>query len=569
MKKIKITKEQYNKIAKYLTENANIPTVPNMGKLVDKSFKKAFTGKDIKNLKEDGVGTDFKIEKPVSKMSKSIQGKFMKESVGDLKRETLELIKYLYRKSEEFSPFWAEHDLTYDDICDALESKGMIIKKDGRYELSKSLGSAEEAKKALEVELSNMVGGELNEYDNYSYPMGADADPNAPWNQKDPSYSKASINTNKLAFEGLFANGEIAILKDKSGALYALYYDNVPNEELDSIAYDLGFAEEEYVGKDEDGMPDIEYSYNWRGEDEEKDVVAAYADGIANEAGEGLSDWEEGVELVKIDDTLKNELLNVYDKDNKLTSILSGVNEMELDDIKQKLGEPFKQQPTGYEEKSPEEKERIRQNLAAIRARSQAQDIERFKQRDLQNATSKDVTSRTLPVEPKKPIGQYNMFGGIDEMGTAGAMGGGTTTGSVFGTPSNAPVGKFGEPLKRTFKESMEASPSTTGEYTAPAFKMKKNHTDFAETNPKAFQKTQWADGSFVEFDDCVKPNNNKKAQQGGCSAGAVDGVVKQRKSKGNINAPSLNEVYKAVAEKTGKTIEEVKAIIESKKNKG
>ena len=44
----------------------------------------------------------------------------------NLKKETLELIKYLYRKSEEFSPFWEEHNLTYDDICDALLAKKLI-----------------------------------------------------------------------------------------------------------------------------------------------------------------------------------------------------------------------------------------------------------------------------------------------------------------------------------------------------------------------------------------------------------------------------------------------------------
>jgi hypothetical protein len=32
--------------------------------------------------------------------------------------------------------------------------------------------------------------------------------------------------------------------------------------------------------------------------------------------------------------------------------------------------------------------------------------------------------------------------------------------------------------------------------------------------------------GGFVEIDDCTKLNNNKKAQKGGCSTGAVDNVV-------------------------------------------
>lgn len=38
-----------------------------------------------------------------------------------------------------------------------------------------------------------------------------------------------------------------------------------------------------------------------------------------------------------------------------------------------------------------------------------------------------------------------------------------------------------------------------------------------------------------VEFDDCTKLNNNKVAQNGGCSVGAVDNVVKIKTNKNNI----------------------------------
>ena len=64
-------------------------------------------------------------------------------------------------------------------------------------------------------------------------------------------------------------------------------------------------------------------------------------------------------------------------------------------------------------------------------------------------------------------------------------------------------------------------------------------------TNPKqtkAQKNTQWAGGAFVKFDDCTKLNNNKEAQNGKCSTGSVDGVVKLVKTKSNINAPSLSE---------------------------
>jgi DNA polymerase III delta prime subunit len=98
---------------------------------------------------------------------------------------------------------------------------------------------------------------------------------------------------------------------------------------------------------------------------------------------------------------------------------------------------------------------------------------------------------------------------------------------------------------------------------------MKKNHTDFAEVKPNAFKKTQWAGGSFVEFDDCVKPNNNKEAQKGGCSTGAVDNVVKLKKTKGNVNAPSLNEGMMREALKLQRDTKENKLIIDSLKEGG
>jgi hypothetical protein len=56
----------------------------------------------------------------------------------------------------------------------------------------------------------------------------------------------------------------------------------------------------------------------------------------------------------------------------------------------------------------------------------------------------------------------------------------------------------------------------------------------------KAQTNTQYADGAFVEFNDCTKLNN--KPAGTGCSQGAVDKVIKLKKTKGNISAPSLSE---------------------------
>ena len=79
-----------------------------------------------------------------------------------------------------------------------------------------------------------------------------------------------------------------------------------------------------------------------------------------------------------------------------------------------------------------------------------------------------------------------------------------------------------------------------------------------------AQKDTQYPGGGFVELDDCTKLNNNKVAQDGGCSQGAIDNVVTTKTSSKSVVAKE--NVYEAVAKKTGKTIEEVKAIINKSK---
>lgn len=102
---------------------------------------------------------------------------------------------------------------------------------------------------------------------------------------------------------------------------------------------------------------------------------------------------------------------------------------------------------------------------------------------------------------------------------------------------------------------------TTTGQYVQPKIwaKDKKNWA--------GNKRTQYPGGEMVKFDPCTKLNNNKKAQSGGCSQGAADKVVKTYKTKDSVI--SKNEsIYEQVAAKTGRTVEEVKKLIENKLNK-
>ena len=612
---------------------------------VDKEFKKAMGGKDVVNMKvtnEDMKTSKFKIQAPIKGMSQTKQGTFGKpimEGDDQLKQETLDLIKYLYRKSDEFSPFWGENDLTYDDICDALEASKLVIKKDGAYELSKTLGSPEKAIAAVEEELRAMLGNDKTPKDELEEGDWFDNHPDHPANQPDPQYSRGThVKNPQLHVIGY--NGEFALVKGEDGTLYAFYYDGIDRDNF------IDYVDREVIDTypDGEGGYDVDYSDDWDIDDE---VLTDYINDNASgfKVGQGLDAWESGdFDLVKVDDELKQELLDMYDKDPMVLKTLGGLNENETED---------------------EKMARIKSVLAQRRADSQKYEDEYFKRRDVQNRLNtnkankaeKGIGLKSVPApEPKKPIGQHNIFGGIDEMGTGGAMGG-TNTASVGGqytaplsmagddsdvikkTMPNVPVVKedsdlgggythfaifkadgkiadgwdytgvdnddikyytkldiidnFPEHKVSEFKivtrKSLEKNginPSDTNNWYKPTM----NETmdvagaghfqydtpggltmDLGKKNPKtkAETKTQWAGGAFVDFNDCVKMNN--KPAGTGCSAGAVDNVVKLKKTKGNVNAPSLgeNKIYEAVAKKTGKTIDEVKAIITAKNNKG
>ena len=132
----------------------------------------------------------------------------------------------------------------------------------------------------------------------------------------------------------------------------------------------------------------------------------------------------------------------------------------------------------------------------------------------------------------------------MTEITSAGGSGFGGSSGPFVGALST----KKG-PIKRELNtpdvpvvyETTTASPSTVGPYDANALQGINRDGSYKKT-PKtnAEKKTQWAGGSMVSFDDCTKLNNNKEAQNGGCSTGAVDNVVKQKKTSSNVNAPSL-----------------------------
>lgn len=424
MKKIKITKEQYENLTK-------IGIIKEGEDVITKSFRRSIAGKDIRNLKyvpEEKVifGDKLNLKKPLPGIKNSIH------------EEVNSLLEYIYGLNEEFSTFWENHNLTYEDLCEALESKGYLVKKEGSYKVSKKMGDVNSVKEAISQTLSEMITP-IDE----DYPAGAEFDSKAPYNRGELNKMSGQKSTKKYV-DLRYMNLEIAILKDlNTGELYVFDYG-----QMDPKIF------EPYVDKygELDSVGDIEFNDDFDIDDE---VLENYVNDNFQEMskGEGVEDFEKNrMDLVLIDEELKDELLYLYDKDSKLVMVL-------------------------------------------------------------------------------EPIAE-----------STGAVSSGAYT-ALF-SPSNQKPEEYNEKkLPPVVTETDTASVGNIG-YDNPGFVGISRDGKFP-TNPKktkAQKNTQWAGGSFVEFDDCTKLNNNKEAQKGKCSTGAANNVVKLKNTKSNINAPSLSE---------------------------
>jgi hypothetical protein len=494
-KVVKITKEQYDRLfASGIIKETLSP--------LERSFKTEFAKHDVKNLGSVSEidypqNSKFNIMKPNPSLPKSIQ-----ENEGDLKKETIDLVKYMYRKSEDFSPFWEQHDLTFDDICDVLKSKNIIVGKNGKFELSKSLGSPQQAMQTLEDELRNLIGDSKSstpKLETENYPLGAKDDPDAPYNYN-PSFT-SPIKPKSEPFEVIYYNQEIAILKGPDG-YYAFFYSSINEKDF----ADYAEREQIYVGK-ADGEPDFDY-----GDFEiDANVIQNYVNDNLNNIskGEGFNDWERGIDLVKIDSELKQDLISTYDKNKKITAILSSIQEIS-DDLGRDIKDKFRDSLTKPDISKGPEGETDEERLARLKA------VIAKKREDSQKISKEK---------------------GLGETTTAASSG-------QFTAPMGMTSGKMPVDVdKMDVPVVYETTTQTAGDYTYDANALPGINRDgsFKKTGKtKAEKNTQWAGGAFVDFNDCTKLNN--KSAGAGCSQGAVDNVVKLKKTSGNINAPSLSK---------------------------
>ena len=538
---LKITQEQYDRIfgSKIVTEEVKI----NGGlKRVDRTINKLMEEPiDIDNLGR----SDFKKSIPGVPNSNT----FMKESEGQEDFST-EFVKFLYGKGE-LSELWTEDKIK--EAISKLSSKNLIIPtEDGNFKVPTSLDDPKAAMEAIKQELE-AIKPQAEEMGQELIPMDSEQgleEYGGPDDEQNPTPITIKRDYNIVGM-----NDEVAILqneKEKDGNLFVFHFwDDTEKIKLLNAR--------------------LEHHENLNNISIDKQSVENYVNdasqGITNalKIGKGLEYYnktefnpiEGEVNIVVIDEDLKNYLLELFGNDKNIVNVFSNeLTEMakseEWGKVKNMLTKQVTQKPeTKNTEETPEDKKaRIMAILAKQREDSAKYDAAREKiaQAERDALVNKEDIDET-------------MLGG-----PGGAM--------QSSEHNNVPVGKFGNTIKKEIPtvaeklQEMAAGPESTGEYTMPAFKMKKNHTDFADVTTKAETTPLYPKGEFPIQPDCSKPNNNKEAQNGGCNSGASS--LKTKKASGSIISPSLaeNKIYETIAAKTGKSIDEVKRIIKSKNGK-
>lgn len=551
----KITKEQYNRIfaEKLITESDD---VKGGNHRVEKTFKKSFSGADVQNLDED----NFNIKKPntdIPKLNKQVMNRGpIDEAEGsnqELHQAVAKLIHDIYNNPEQagIDPYWEKVGLSWDDIETYLSNEGLLIQNGETLSIAKkhkglAFTSPSDAIKAIEEKLNTLIQKKGHpatetkelETEDSGYPAGAQDAPEAPYNQKDNSVKPVQASAPKLDIVAF--NNEIAIFKDDSGSLYVFYHYDINKKDLGDYAE----RTRSYAGRADNGEPDFEYSDDF---EVDANTINHYVNDNLKSLtkGEGADAFEQGVQLVKIDDALKNELLSVYDKDKSIVKVLGPIQEEEKPSDHQIAKDKL---TTGIPTTTPTVKttpEKIKSALAKLRD---------------------DEMNR------RKTAGE------MEETSAAGGSSG------AFTGPLNAPIIKKDMPIagdvpvigEETIDEVTVAGSSATGGSSGPydanaLLGIGRNGEFKTPKKTKAQSNTQYPNGGFVEIGSCAKANNNKAAENGKCSQGAVDSVVKVKKAGTSIITPSLSEgihyegfhgTAMVISERTGKTIKEVERLM-------
>lgn len=293
-KVLKITKEQYDKILQTEMYDRSINDIKeNIN--IDELYKNFVN--ELYNVNEGGGK---KIYEKLCKLMEAAgileNGKIKKEMFNADKKRVKEVItRGLYEmacgKSEYAAMEAIEEALKPEDI------KPELVKQ---LEPKQSTKTPEEIAAVINAKRKEALAGreELkNPIQRVKEEMGYKR-----VNLPEPKFKTVYLNDEN--------NAKIAILKNKEGDLILFNYHHLDNSDFLEIADKLDKVSREYLGRDEDDMPEIEY-----GDFEiDRDIIDYYVGANMKDLSKGNSveGFLDGDEIVMIDDNLKAKLKDRY-----------------------------------------------------------------------------------------------------------------------------------------------------------------------------------------------------------------------------------------------------------------
>jgi hypothetical protein len=541
MKKIKVTENQAKMLQMFdtpknikITERQLNLVLESLGQQVSSNFKKY--GKQIKGFRVEAAQTPLVYNQQIVELY-------------DFAKEIIEFLKGLMIKPGEagFTPVWEQMGSTRNDVYKLMRDLGIVSIVEN--------GSGKEfrvIRKNLKRKIKNLYDSltqnnkpvtDIDEDSGY-YPSGAENDPSAPYNDNSEYTQRKKV---PITYKVIYYNPEIAILEN-NGGLYYFYYENIDEKDFidySEVPYEHTRDGYEYYDFDIDG-----------------EAIQGYVnDNIKHlSMGSGLDDFEQGVDFIKIDKEVKDAILSTWPNE-KLAEVLSQV--IETTGAAGSSGAFVGKLQLGELETTTTINQDgylffilNRDDRKILGGNEYKEDVVDYFNELKEMYPDKNIGVYTLKYLVSKGINpnddqQWSTNNGIKETTVAGASGDGGSSGPYI-QPKIWAKSKKDHKLAR---KSFWPNGKMVGQDTENA--IEGIHED-------AQSDTQYPKGEFVKLDDCTKLNNNKEAQNGGCSQGSVDNVVKMKSSKNSVI--SKEGIYNEIAKKTGKTIEEVTSIISNYK---
>lgn len=496
---------------------------------VDSQFKKSFADKGdtkIRNFKSvhDKVGKKLSFNettddyKPQTvQQNKETYKSFKNEDVInesltvdllDFSKHIIELLKEILSDPSQkgLSPFFQKLGITRGELFTMMSDIGLITFLGAQgYRVLKS----DFAKKLKELynQIVNKPEKEISEEDKEEAPKIID-----------PKYKPLKT---------VSCNKEIAILKDDSGKKFVFFYGDKNIKDF----------------KEYSNQEDNEVNYN---------VIDRYVNNNLGELskGKGLKSFENGKDLVLLDDALKAELLDLYDKDKDLKKVLGNTLETTTSASSGQFTGSMTSEPVITRKMPSEELHNLldEEELDEVTVAGASADG---------GSSGPYVTPKIWAKSPESArFAHKPMFKGgeivNEDVDQYGSLIGKWIELYTLGVPEPK-LSKISNveltPEKYTHR-FVTLTISNGGVNQIPLKSMNDflNHKEIKLNGSKGEPyiivlhndkinetKTTYPNGELVSFDDCVKLNNNKSAENGGCSTGAVDNVVKTTKTNDSI----------------------------------